>query len=164
MDDKTCFLLCTVVIFKYDRFGKMKKNRANATTPWAELCPTSELFCTVRWERLCHAVCVARLPCEVNFDAISAFSLCEREPVSQSVSEDESKNKRNERMSDSEPQVEEGLAVCKCGSKREPERSKERARGAVDLSAARRSKRENAQARVRMLRCSSLWLACRRLT
>jgi len=44
---------------------------------------------------------------------------CVREPVSQSVSEDESKSERNERMSDSGPQVAEGFAVCECGCQRE---------------------------------------------
>ena len=64
----------------------------------------------------------------------------------------------NERMSDSEPQVEEGFAVCECGFQREPERSRERARGPDDGETT--EERENAQARVHMLRCSSLLLAC----
>ena len=40
--------------------------------PHRILCGTPKAH--VRWERLC----VARLPCEVTFDAISASSLCER--------------------------------------------------------------------------------------
>ena len=60
----------------------------------------------------------------------------------------------NERMSDSGPQVAEGVAVCECGCQREPERSRERARGPVDGEAI--EERESAHARVRMFRCSSL--------
>ena len=81
---------------------------------------------------------------------------CVREPVSQSVSEDESKSERNERMSDSGPQVAEGFAVCECGCQREPERSRERARGPVDGETIEERERASARAYVAVLEPSCL--------
>ena len=49
---------------QYDRFEQIRTLRPNAAIPWSEIVPTSES------EPYIKSGCVARLPCEVNFDPI----------------------------------------------------------------------------------------------
>ena len=65
----------------------------------------------------------------------------------------------NERMNDSEPQVAEGFAVCECGFQREPERSRERARGPVDGETTEERERTSARAYVAVLEPIAYMLA-----
>ena len=63
---------------------------------------------------------------------------------------------KNERMSDSGPQVAEGFAVCEYGCQRETERSRERSRGPVDGEAIEERERGRARACVAVLEPSCL--------